>query len=328
MRQRSTLVGALATILFATVTTHAAVVLPPSLPVYGPASPVTSLNAPPLARDWPSSISGDGLKIVLFSNRAGADDLYSATRATPSSAFSAPSTAEFVNINSTAQDLRFGVISPDGLELFYTAQNAGPPTTQLMHATRAAENLPFSNPQVLSGLQIGGALHYPSFISPDGLRLYYWNSNGQQHVAARATTGSTSFGAPSSAPFVNLPYAETSYLTPDELQMFLTSGLEMYWTWRPDLATPFAVPQPIASLNTPNAFGPVPFGNQIFFSRNQDIYQATLIPEPATLAGVSLLVTAIVFDRRRRPQRAKPPLWAGLRNPRNPAPACSYRIRG
>lgn len=290
--QPLSLCALMAGLFFAVVPACAA----PMLPVYGPATPADELNSP--SNDWADSISFDGLKIVIHSARNGLGDrLFSATRASPADPFSTPTDAEFVNINTTAFDIRMGVISPSGLELFYTAESVGPPATQIMRATRASAAAPFGSPQALSGLQIGSSLHFPNFISADAKRLYYWNSSGQLFVTARADVGSP-FGAPSAAPFVNMPYAENLYLTQDELEMYFNSGDRIWWTWRPDLNTPFAAAQSVESINAGSSgAGPVLFGNSLHFTRGLDILRATLIPEPGVLCPSVLAALAL---RRRR----------------------------
>jgi hypothetical protein len=295
----------------------------PAVPVFGPASPVTALNSP--AQDYPTSISPDGQKIVIVSRRNGrGSQLFSATRSNTSSPFSSPSHAEFVNLDTTAvTDQRGGVISPNGRELFYTSESFNPLRTEIMRATRKREKDPFALPEPESGLQVDTSLYFPSYVSDDGRRLYYWNSKGQFFVTSRHNRNRP-FGEPSHAPFVNIPYGENFSLTPDELQMYYTyAGFGIYWSWRPDLETPFAPPQPLTDINALGAVSaPVIFHDTLYFGRGstEDVYQATLlspaqmarpadaaapgVPEPSGVAA--LLLGAAGTGLLRRPQSVRP----------------------
>jgi hypothetical protein len=266
-------------------------------PIYSTPVLVTELNSPD--HEFPNSISFDGLRMVINSNRGQAGmDLYFSSRATVASPWSAPSATIFSNINNTAEDIFNGIISPNGLELYYSAQNTNAtPQTHLMRATRADASQPFAATQEMLGLQTNSGIHRFSYMSSDGLRLYYWNAAGEKFVISRPSTGSA-FGPPSSASFVNLsPYTATEnpWLTADELGMYLNNGDSMWWTSRPNTASPFAAPVPVSSINdSGSASGPVLYGSTLFFNRGTDIYQASRVPEPATAALICMLIPLLL----------------------------------
>ncbi len=261
------------------------------LPVFAPGTPVTQLNSS--FNDFATSISGDGLKILLQSGRnPSGDALFSAVRATLSSAFSVPSTAEFVNNNLPGHDVRAGVLSPNGLELFYSDQQLPGGPTQLLRAVRGNTSSPFSSGTPMGGLQVDSHLYYTQFLSNDFSRLYYFNNAGKLFVATRSPLAAP-FTSPSSAPFVNIPYSENFYLTPDELELYFSANLQLWWTRRPNLATPFAPPQQITSVTGVNLTAPVIFGDTLFYSSGDDIYQAKMIPVPEP--GAAFVALSLVF---------------------------------
>src|SRR5262245_46380541 len=86
-------------------------------PIFNTAAPVAELNS--TASDSVTWISADGLMVVLTSNRPGTFDLYSATRVSIGGAFSTPTTSPFTTANNATFNSASGVLSSNGLELFY-----------------------------------------------------------------------------------------------------------------------------------------------------------------------------------------------------------------
>jgi hypothetical protein len=268
------------------------------LPVFGPASSATELNTPDV--DVPNWISPDGLRIVKHTIAGGVGTLSGASRVATNGAFSAPSGAEFVNVNLPLHDVRSAVISNDGLELFYSDTS---PTARIFRSTRASTAMPFSSGTFVTGLNTTGDHTYPRYLSPDGLRLYFFRSlSDDVFVATRASVGAA-FGAPSATPFINTPNVHQFTLTADERQMYFGFGTRMFWTSRADVSTPFDAPQEITSLAGFNLGAPVTFGDTLFYYRDDDIYTARLVPEPAGMlwAGAAGLLWAA---RRGRPAAA------------------------
>ena len=151
-------------------------------PVFGPAAAVTALNAPSTVSDVDDSISSDGLIFVLDSNRAGGGRLlYEAIRPNTGSVFSTPTEGIFAGLDGTvsgANGVESGVVPPDGFRFFYTwQQQSRPGSADVLKATRATTTANFGNPQALTNLQIDNSLYFPAYISADGDRLYYSNSN-------------------------------------------------------------------------------------------------------------------------------------------------------
>jgi hypothetical protein len=275
------------------------------MPVFGPASRVTQLNAPSPYNDVPTWASADGLSVVISSNRnESGHALFSATRASTAAPFSAPVTSAFVNNNLGGRDIGHAVLSPDGLEMFYSDhQLARTPPTLIMRASRANAASPFSAGTPVAELMLGTPT-YPSYLSSDGLRLYLFKPfEDDALVATRASVGAA-FGTPSAAPFVNIPYIQSPYLSGDELQMFFSFDRQLWWTSRASTGTAFDPPQALSSVTVENMDAPVFFGGDslLFYGApgglNGDIWVAR-IPEPA---GVTLLTVAggLALGVRRR----------------------------
>jgi Tol biopolymer transport system component len=91
--------------------------------VFGPAAAVTELNT--AAQDGQPNVRRDGLEIFFFSNRAGAagNDIYVATRATTSDAWSTPMNLG-PNVKSAASETRPS-LSWDGTTLYFGSNRTG-----------------------------------------------------------------------------------------------------------------------------------------------------------------------------------------------------------
>jgi len=275
------------------------------MPVFGPASPVTELNSPD--NDVPNWVSADGLHAVLHSRRLqGGDNLFSATRDSITEPFSMPATTEFANNNIVGHDIRAAVLSSTGLEMFYSDNEIS--QRRVMRATRADVASPFSPGVLVPGLfPVGDTdFYYPSYLSPDGLRLYYHRSRDSgAFVVTRASVGAA-FGAPSTAMFVNVPGVTEPSLTPDELQMFYARGTQLYWTSRASVGSAFAPPQVLTSVTGINLGRPVFFnGDTLMFYQDLangvshgDIWMAR-IPEPAGVTLLTVISGATLVSRRR-----------------------------
>jgi Tol biopolymer transport system component len=100
------------------------------------AEPVEVEGINTASREEGFSLSADGLTLVFSSNREGSADLdiWLATRPARDAAFSEP--ANLSAVNSAAPD-GDAMLSPDGLELFFTSERNG--TNQLFRATRQCE---------------------------------------------------------------------------------------------------------------------------------------------------------------------------------------------
>jgi hypothetical protein len=296
-------VGAFTAVLFCTCAANFAAIFPPTLPVFGPATPVTELNS--TGFEFPAWVSPDGKEFIFASDRGGSGyRMFSATRATGSGPFSAISQADFTNVNGLGSEVTSAVMSISGLELFFGAPT-GATTPRFFRATRTSTAQPFTNIQQLSFPPLDTSPNLIDYLSEDGLRLYYWSGSSAKFVMTRPNVAS-SFNARSSAPFVNMPpFMEDMAFTPDELQMFYTNGDVLWWTWRPDFNTPFAPGQLVTSIGPLEGAVSYLSGNTIYFLRGDDIYQATSttpLPEPA-IGGVAALLGLVIatrLDGRRR----------------------------
>ena len=197
----------------------------------------------------------------------------------------------------------------DGLTLFYSG-SAGA-DYGLVTASRADTTSAFGAASIVPGLNIGAGSR-PSWLSDDGLRLYFHVLDGSEwdlYVTERSSTSSM-FGAPSDAPFslINSSSSELeATFTADELQMFFASDrtgslgdTDIWWSSRPTLSDPFGTPINITAVNTIEEEGhPLFFGGSLYFSsrrdnpgsdyNGQDIFRAAVVPEPSALAVWSFL---------------------------------------
>lgn len=100
------------------------------------AEPVELAGINTAAREEGFSLSADGLTLVFSSNREGSADLdiWLATRSARDAAFGEPVNLSAVNSAASDGD---AMLSPDGLELFFTSERNG--TNQLFRAVRQCE---------------------------------------------------------------------------------------------------------------------------------------------------------------------------------------------
>jgi hypothetical protein len=248
--------------------------------------------------------------MVLASDRTGGLlNLYSATRATVNSPFTAPTQTQFALINPGGATTG-AVISPNGLELYYGREpGESGAQSSTYRATRLTTALPFSNPQPMPNVQVGSGVHSPQYISNDGLRLYCFNTSKADDLTTGLYVSSlpnvdSIFGSPSNAPFApNIPNGEEMYLSSDELQLYYNvGGGDMMWSWRPDLSSPFSAGVNLTSISSLGDSGaPVlSFGNQLFFNHIGDIWKATLVPEPAMGGMIAVMLAGMIRRRAAR----------------------------
>lgn len=277
-----------------------------AVPVFGPASAVTAFNTP--STDQLTDLSPDGLTATLQSNVSVPFRVFSSTRASLVGPWSAPSNADYVNTNAGI-NTGHAIMSPDGLELIYQQH------PNIYVASRASTAVPFSAGTMNSTLSIGTSYTRPGKLSADGLRIYFEAtdaSNVNLFVSSRATLASP-WGTPTQGPFsanVNTTGIESEpYVTPDELQLFFVSNraggagsADIWWASRATTSDPFGIPVNVASVNTSSTdSSPELFGGTLFFtstrSGNYDVYSTQMIPEPASLGVVVLLMTSLLQRR-------------------------------
>ena len=174
---------------------------------FGALVPVTSINSD--GAEDSVSLTGNGLTIVLDSNRTGSGWIYAATRQSISDPFPSPTR---VTLTKDANDELDPYVLPDGSAVYFIADlpdhsgiyraalngttpgeltpifTAGerlPVVTQdeltiyfdgggdIWMATRASRDRPFEEPINLDELNGDTTYEYPQSISPDGCRLYF-----------------------------------------------------------------------------------------------------------------------------------------------------------
>lgn len=275
----------------------AAALLAPALhaePLFGPATPVAAFNT--FNSEELTDLSSDGLTAILQSDRQGNGRIFSSTRPTLASAWSVPSNTNFAATN-TITNVGHGILSPDGLSLFYQHN------PHIRQAVRASNAVPFSAGTLVPELNIA-TYERPGKMSADGLRMYLEIFDGSALDLYLATRPSLSdpWGTPTQGPFAaNINGALTlelePYVTPDELQLFYGSNragsvggsIDIWWASRASVSDPFSVPENLASVNTASQErSPELFGSELFFTsdRNssQDVFTTTAVPEPGSLA--------------------------------------------
>ena len=276
-------------------------------PTFGPASPVVEWNT--FSSEQLTDISPDGLTAILQSDRASVRTrIYSSTRPTLNDPWSVPSNADVAATNS-ATNVGHGILSPDGLSLFYQDN------PHIKVATRATPFVPFPAGTLVAELNVGAA-ERPGKMSADGLRMYLEIFDGVDtnlFVSDRPTT-SDPWSTPTQGPFaanVNTGDLEFEpYVTPDELQLYFAStrlgglgGIDIWWADRASVSVPFSAAVNLASVNTvASDRSPELFGDTLFFTSTRigtsDVFSAVAVPEPGSAA--LLLGSGCLWLLRRR----------------------------
>ena len=174
---------------------------------FGELAPLSSINSD--QTEDSVSVTADGLRIFLDSNRSGRDRLYTAVRTTTGEPFGAPTR---IMLGQDALDQYDPYVLPDGSALYFAANlpefggifrtplSDGQPGAPVLlfrgprfpvvtqdeltlyfddgsgdiwMATRASRDLPFGEPIDLAELNGNSSYDYPQWISPDGCRLYF-----------------------------------------------------------------------------------------------------------------------------------------------------------
>ena len=139
---------------------------------FGTPVPVMELNLPTSNAAAPS-LTPDELTIVFESDRAGGlggDDIWLATRSTPTGTFSAPQPLS--GINSSSRD-GSPELSRDGLSLFFESDRAGGAgNLDIWVATRGAPGLAFASAANFRALNSSGVESHPA-LSADTQTLYF-----------------------------------------------------------------------------------------------------------------------------------------------------------
>jgi hypothetical protein len=281
--------------------------------------PVAGINVP-TGEDSPV-ISADGLELYFDSSGSGASDLRVATRLNRNDPFQPPTIVQGIN---SGADEDPGSISADGLTLYFGSDRAGGIGNYDMYrSTRADRQSPFGNVTSLgAGANTSVLDNYP-FVSDDGLSVYYHRSSGgaaTDHRLWTATRNSTGmFADPQDlGAVVNGQPTLNSWrptVSSDGLALFFSDGPfatprpggsgggDIWVAWRDGTTQPFGTPVnvnnlwPGSTVNGPSFDGlayisldwPAP-GSKLYFTTgrggatNGDIWEATWVPEPCSLA--------------------------------------------
>lgn len=125
-----------------------------------------------------ASLTADGRMVVFATNRdtaGGIDDVYVATRASPTGTFEAPT---LVSELSSAQDDSATFISTDGLAIYFASDRPGSMgCLDIFTATRQSLTDPFSSPVPVTELNTTGCEDDPS-ISADGCEVWFSSTRG------------------------------------------------------------------------------------------------------------------------------------------------------
>lgn len=148
------------------------------------ASPRLLAELSGLSDDASPWLSADRLEILFQSDRAGALDIWRATRASPTVPFGAPEKlAGGVNTDNFQDAHPF--VSADGRTLYFTSTRIDSNRRDLYTATRPDRDAPFGNVEPVANLE---SLVHPS-VTDDGLTIYF-SRTGADHLS-RATRAST-----------------------------------------------------------------------------------------------------------------------------------------
>lgn len=119
--------------------------------------------------DVPGSINALGTVLYMSSDRSGDEDLYTATRTNPATAFGAP--VKIAELSQVGVDNSAPVISSDELTIFYGSKRAGGSgLIDVWTAKRSSPTGTFGNPVNVIELN-SGANDQPTWISPDGCQI-------------------------------------------------------------------------------------------------------------------------------------------------------------
>jgi hypothetical protein len=133
---------------------------------WSPLQNLTSLNSS--SNEENPSFSDDQLTLYFASDRSGPYRLYTATRASPTDAFGAPSpvVADFTGLAQVGGPEP----SHDHLTLYFDAGSAG--AYDIFSMTRASMTDPWGTPSIVSGLSVAGSEGEPT-LEPDELTIYF-----------------------------------------------------------------------------------------------------------------------------------------------------------
>lgn len=284
--------------------------------------PVIGVNT--ASFEWAPIVSNDGLELFFSSNRADPEfAMYRATRMSISDPFG--NVTRLDSINSVAEDDPAD-ISPDGLTLYFASERAGGEGSfDLYAATRPALDQPFGDVTSL-GKGVNGPFDDGSArVSTDGLSMVFHSlrpgEGGYDVYTARRTDTNEAFSDVQPLAGVNSALDEfRPALSANGLTLFFSDFLtgqrpggagfiDLWVTSRDATSDPFGEPVNLnnfslgSEINT-NLGETLAYvsrdwpahGSKMYFVRGTgdgtDIYEATWVPEPASVTLAALLLAS------------------------------------
>ncbi len=191
-------------------------------------APVTELNS--TADDGSPHLSPDRLQIWFASSRAGGlgdFDIYTATRATTSSTWSAPT--RVTEVSSASYEEGFFVLPDLRVAYLHSERNGNTGAPTLFRTTRASTTGAWSTPVAVGGPFTGGTYENP-WLTPDECVIYF-NANrtgttggADLYYASRSTPTGT-WSTPALVPGLAVTgYDADPWLSDDQRYIMYTSG--------------------------------------------------------------------------------------------------------
>lgn len=171
--------------------------------------------------DWSISLSKDGLKGVMSSNRSGNSELYLASRSGPSEAFNGLTLLTGASSPGAEEGPR---LSADGKTLYFDSTKNG---SRDLFVSKFGDDGGVRNVAALTSLNTA-ALEGAPVLSPDELTIYFFSdraptTDGDIYVATRKSK-SEAFGNVTVVPNVNSPGLDApSQISGDGCSLYIAS---------------------------------------------------------------------------------------------------------
>lgn len=231
---------------------------PPDAPLGPWGQPSVIALAPPTSSDDDPSPTDDRLELYINSSREGNVDVYVATRASTSAAWSVPAVVPVISssANETTPE-----VSYDGLTMIVASDRAG--TTggnDLWQSTRTSRAAAWDTPVRISELSSTGS-EAAGNMTPDGLAVVFSSTragNGSPDLFyAERDSPTAAWREPIELAAINTNGHEGSpFLSADKLTLYFDTdrngSLDLYTSRRASTSDPFPAPAPIVEINSPD----------------------------------------------------------------------------
>jgi hypothetical protein len=135
---------------------------------FGTPGPVANVNGS--ANEAPTWMNAAGTRLYMFSDRAGNNDLFVASRANAAVEFGTPMPIDELNSAGTDMD---AVLTDDELTVFFGSDRDG--NTETWVATRGSTTAEFGAPEKVNALNTG-TNDNPSWVSADGCQIILYSN--------------------------------------------------------------------------------------------------------------------------------------------------------